>query len=37
LDVYKIETDQCEATYNYHWSDADFVARQVQCIQGAQK
>ena len=34
LDVYKIETDECEATYNYHWSDADFVARQVKCIQG---
>jgi hypothetical protein len=26
LDVYKIQTDQCEATYNYHWSDADFQA-----------
>ena len=34
LDVYKIETDECEATYNYHWSDADFVSRQVKCIQG---
>jgi hypothetical protein len=33
-DVYKIETDECEATYNYHWSDADFVSRQVKCIQG---
>ena len=37
LDVYKIQTDQCEATYNYHWSDADFKQRQIQCIQGAQK
>ena len=36
LDVYKIQTDQCEATYNYHWSDADFITRQIQCIQGAQ-
>ena len=35
LDVYKIETDQCEATYNYHWSDADFVARQIKCIKGS--
>ena len=34
LDVYKIQTSECEATYNYHWSDADFVARQVQCIKG---
>ena len=36
LDVYKIETDACEATYNYHWSDADFVAQQIRCIQGTQ-
>jgi len=32
LDVYKIQTSQAEATYNYHWSDADFQARQIQCI-----
>jgi len=34
LDVYKIRVDGAEATYNYNWSDADFVARQVAVIQG---
>ena len=32
LDVYKITTSQAQAIYNYHWSDADFRNRQIQCI-----
>ena len=32
LDVYKITTSQVTAIYNYHWSDADFRDRQIQCI-----
>ena len=32
LDVYKITTSQAQAIYNYHWSDADFCDRQIQCI-----
>lgn len=32
LDVYKITTSQAQAIYNYHWSDADFINRQIQCI-----
>ena len=32
LDVYKITTSQATAIYNYHWSDADFINRQIQCI-----
>lgn len=33
LDVYKIRTSTSEATYNYRWSDEDFVDRQVQCLE----
>lgn len=32
LDVYQIRTNQACATYNYHWSDADFKQRQVNII-----
>ena len=34
LDVYKIRVDGAEATYNYNWSDKDFIARQIAVIQG---
>lgn len=34
LDVYQIRTSEQSATYDYHWSDADFVQRQVNIIQG---
>lgn len=34
LDVYSVKTSQASATYNYHWNDADFIARQVSIIQG---
>ena len=33
LDVYQIKTSLASATYNYHWSDADFIDRQVKIIQ----
>lgn len=36
LDVWKIRCGNCEATYNYRWSDKDFVARQIAAIQGQQ-
>jgi hypothetical protein len=32
LDVYSIKTSTTDATYTYHWSDADFRDRQIQCI-----
>lgn len=32
LDVYMIKTSTAQATYTYHWSDADFIDRQIQCI-----
>jgi len=32
LDVYMIKTSTAQATYTYHWSDADFRDRQIQCI-----
>ena len=38
LDVYSIETDTESAVYDYHWSDSDFVERQVAIIsQGTNK
>ena len=33
LDVYKITTGSAQAIYEYHWSDADFIHRQVEKIQ----
>ena len=32
LDVYSIRTSDAYAEYNYHWSDPDFVDRQIQAI-----
>jgi hypothetical protein len=33
LNVYKIRTDVCHATYEYNWSDHDFAQRQIERIQ----
>jgi len=33
LDVYKITTSDAQAIYEYHWSDSDFIQRQVTRIQ----
>jgi len=30
LDVYKIRTSSAEATYNYNWSDADYMHQQIK-------
>lgn len=30
LDVYKIRTSSAEATYNYAWSDPDYIERQIK-------
>lgn len=30
LDVYKIRTSSAEATYNYHWSDPDYMHQQIK-------
>jgi len=30
LDVYKIRTSDAEATYEYHWSNADYAAQQIR-------
>jgi len=30
LDVYKIRTSTAEATYEYHWNDADYDRRQIK-------
>jgi hypothetical protein len=30
LDVYKIRTSLTEATYNYNWSDADYIDLQIK-------
>lgn len=32
LDVYTIKTSNAQATFDYHWSDPDFVQRQVSII-----
>lgn len=37
LDVYSIETDTECAVYDYHWSDPDFIDRQIAIIQGNNK
>jgi hypothetical protein len=34
LDVYSVSTSHARATYEYHWSDADFAARQIGIIRG---
>lgn len=33
LDVYSIETADASAVFDYHWSDDDFISRQVEIIQ----
>lgn len=33
LDVYSIETSTESAVYDYHWSDPDFVSRQISIIE----
>ena len=33
LDVYSVSTSSARATYDYRWSDADFVSRQVSVIE----
>ena len=32
LDVYKIRTSDCEATYDYHWSDPDYIEQQIKAL-----
>jgi len=32
LDVYSVRTSDASATYDYHWSDPDFIQRQVERI-----
>ena len=32
LDVYSVSTSDAKATYDYHWSDHDFVSRQIKII-----
>ena len=32
LDVYKVQTSEAEATYNYTWADPDFQDQQVARI-----
>ena len=34
LDVYKIQTGSCEATYNCNWSDADYAQQQIAILKG---
>lgn len=33
LNVYKVRTSTCSATYTYNWSDADYVDQQIKRIQ----
>jgi hypothetical protein len=33
LDVYSVKTSDVTATYEYHWSDADFMQRQIAIIE----
>ena len=32
LDVYKIRTSAAEATYEYHWSDPDYMEQQIKAL-----
>ena len=32
LDVYKIQTSTSQATYNYRWSDSDYMQQQVKVL-----
>ena len=33
LDVYKIQTSVAEATYEYAWSDSDYMQKQIKALQ----
>lgn len=33
LDVYRIKTSDAQIEYDYHWSDVDFIQRQISCIE----
>ena len=32
LNVVEIQTSEATASYSYHWSDADYMERQIQCL-----
>lgn len=32
MDVYKIKTNETEATYEYRWSDVDYIQRQIEIL-----
>lgn len=32
LNVHKIQTSHCEATYSYSWSDSDYMQRQIEVL-----
>ena len=32
LDVYKIRTSDAEATYEYRWSDPDYMEQQIRAL-----
>jgi hypothetical protein len=32
LDVYQIRTSDCSATYDYHWSDPDYIEQQIEAL-----
>ena len=32
LDIYSVSTSDASATYDYHWSDSDFMQRQIDII-----
>jgi hypothetical protein len=34
MDVYSIKTSQAQATYPYRWTDADYMAQQIQALYG---
>ena len=34
LDVYSVKTSTAQATFEYHWSDPDFIDNQIKIIQG---
>lgn len=37
LDVYSIETSSAETVFDYHWSDSDFMDRQIAIIEQGKK
>ena len=32
LNVYSITTSECSAVYEYNWSDADYMEKQIECL-----